>query len=45
MLPPIHIIPPSGSELIVNFFLHHDGLEEISLEGSAQVLKTVSVTV
>lgn len=45
MMPPIHIIPPSGSELIVNFFLHHDGLNDISLEGAAQVLKNVSFTV
>ena len=45
MMPPIHIFPPSGSELIVNFFLNHGGLDEISLEGGAQVLKTVTMAV
>ncbi|MCS6808067.1 MAG: diaminopimelate epimerase [Bacteroidota bacterium] len=45
MMPPIHVIPPSGSELIVNFYLKNDGLQNISLEGAAQVLKTVTVAV
>jgi diaminopimelate epimerase len=45
MLPPIHIIPPSGSELIVNFVLQHDGIEELSLEGDARVIKSLIVSV
>jgi diaminopimelate epimerase len=43
--PPIRIFPPSGEELIVNFFTHHNDadFDEISLEGNARIVKTVLV--
>ncbi len=41
--PPIRIFPPSGEELIVNFFIRHEELDEISLEGNARIVKNVRV--
>lgn len=43
--PPIRIIPPSGSELTIHFFIGDRGFDQLSLEGGAEVVKTVSVTV
>jgi diaminopimelate epimerase len=43
--PPIRILPPSGEELIVNFFMHHEEFDEISLEGNAKIVKNVQVEI
>lgn len=43
--PPVRIVPPSGEELIVNFSLRHDEFCEISLEGSANLIKTVQIEI
>jgi diaminopimelate epimerase len=41
--PPVRLVPPSGSPLVVNFLPTPDNVECITLEGSAEILDTRTV--